>query len=90
MRLLAYCVMLNHWHLVVWLRRDGDLSQCMHWPMLTHVQRWYQHRHTVGEGHVYRGRFTSFPVETNGYLLTVYRDEERNPVRADLVERAAQ
>ena len=88
MRLLAYCVMPNHWHLVVWPRHDGDLSRFMNWLTLTHTQRWHQHRHSVGEGHVYQGRFKSFPVETNEYLLTVCRYVERNPVRGGLVERA--
>lgn len=50
MRLLAYCVMANHWHLVVWPRRDGDLSRFMNWLTLTHTQRWHQHRHSVAEG----------------------------------------
>ena len=90
MRLLAYCIMPNHWHLVVWPRRDGDLSRFMNWLTLTHTQRWHQHRHTVGEGHVYQGRFKSFPVETSEYLLTVCRYVVRNPVRAGLVERAEQ
>jgi putative transposase len=84
MRLLAYCVMPNHWHLVIWPRRDGDLSRFMNWLTLTHTQRWHQHRHTVGEGHVYQGRFKSFPVETSEYLLTVCRYVERNPIRAVL------
>jgi len=89
-RLLAYCVMPNHWHLVVWPRHDGDLSRFMNWLTLTHTQRWHQHRRSVGEGHVYQGRFKSFPVETSEYLLTVCRYVERNPVRAGLVERAEQ
>lgn len=88
MRLVAYCVMPNHWHLVVWPRHDGDLSRFMNWLTLTHTQRWHQHRHSVGEGHVYQGRFKSFPVETSEYLLTVCRYVERNPVRAGVVERA--
>lgn len=90
MRLLAYCVMPNHWHLVVWPRRDGELSRFMNWLTLTHTQRWHQHRHSVGEGHVYQGRFKSFPVETSEYLLTLCRYVERNPVRAGLVARAEQ
>jgi putative transposase len=90
MRFLAYCVMPNHWHLVVWPRQDGDLSRFMNWLTLTHTQRWHQHRHTVGDGHVYQGRFKSFPVETSEYLVTVCRYVERNPVRAGLVERAEQ
>lgn len=90
MRLLAYCVMPNHWRLVVWPRREGDLSRFMNWLTLTHTQRWHQHRHTVGEGHVYQGRFKAFPVETSEYLLALCRYVERNPVRAGLVERAEQ
>jgi len=90
MRLLAYCVMPNHWHLDGWPRQDGDLSRFMNWLTLMHTQRWHQHRHSVGHGHVYQGRFKSFPVETNEYLLTVCRYVERNPVRAGLVERAEQ
>jgi putative transposase len=37
MRLLAYCAMPNHWHLVVWPRHDGDLSRFMNWLTLTHT-----------------------------------------------------
>jgi putative transposase len=90
MRLLAYCIMPNHWHLVVWPRQDRDLSRFMNWLTLTHTQRWHQHRHTVGEGHVYQGRFKSFPVESSEYLLTVCRYVERNPIRAGLVAQAEQ
>ena len=90
MRLLAYCVMPNHWHLVVWPRGDGDLSRFMNWLTLTHTQRWHRHRNSVGNGHVYQGRFKSFPIETSEYLLTVCRYVERNPVRAGFVTRAEQ
>ena len=38
-RLLAYCVMPNHWHLVVWPRKDGELSRFMGWLTLTHSVR---------------------------------------------------
>jgi REP element-mobilizing transposase RayT len=48
MRILAYCVMPNHWHLVLWPYRDGDLSRFMNWLTLTHTQRWHAHRQTVG------------------------------------------
>ena len=39
MRTLAYCVMPTHWHLVLWPRRDGDLSRFMAWLALTHAPR---------------------------------------------------
>jgi REP element-mobilizing transposase RayT len=45
----------NHWHLVVWLWQDGDLSQLMNWLALTRTQRWHQHRHSMEEDHVYQG-----------------------------------
>jgi putative transposase len=88
MRLLAYCVMPNHWHLVVWPRQDGDLPRFMSWLTLTHTQRWHTHRQTVGTGHLYQGRFKSFVVQTDEHLLTVCRYVERNALRAGLVERA--
>jgi len=55
MRLLAYCVMPNHWHLVVWPREEGDLSRFTGWLTLTHTQRWHAHRRSVGTGHVFQG-----------------------------------
>ncbi len=88
MRTLAYCLMLNHWHLVLWPCGDGDLSAFMQWLTLTHARRWHAHRQTSGTGHVYQGRFKSFPVQTDGHLLAVCRYVERNALRAGLVERA--
>lgn len=88
MRLLAYCVMPNHWHLVVWPQQDGDLSRFVGWLTLTHTQRWHAHRHTTGSGHVYQGRFKSFPVEDDQHFLTVCRYVERNALRANLVRKA--
>jgi putative transposase len=38
-RLLAYCVMPNHWHMVVWPRQAGELSRFVGWLTLTHTQR---------------------------------------------------
>ncbi|MBI1375583.1 MAG: hypothetical protein GC159_22965, partial [Phycisphaera sp.] len=56
-RLLGYCVMPNHWHLILWPRRDDDLSEFMRWLTVTHTQRWHAHRHSAGTGPVYQGRF---------------------------------
>lgn len=87
-RLLTYCLMPNHWHLLVWPRTDGELSRFVGWLTLTHTQRWHAHRHSSGSGHVYQGRFKSFPVQDDGHFLTVARYVERNPLRAKLVRRA--
>lgn len=88
MRILAYCLMPNHWHLVLWPRRDGDLSSFMGLLTLTHAQRWHAHQQSAGTGHLYQGRFKSFVVDTDSYLLSVCRYVERNALRAKLVERA--
>jgi putative transposase len=85
-RLLAYCLLGNHFHLLLWPRRDGDLSAYMMWLTTAHVRRYHQHYHS--SGHVWQGRFRSFPIQENGHLLTVHRYIERNAVRAGLVQRA--
>jgi putative transposase len=88
-RLLAYCVMPNHWHLLVWPRHDGELSRFVGWLTLTHTQRWHAYRGTAGFGHVYQGRFKSFPVQADDdHYYTVARYVERNALRAGLVKRA--
>ena len=89
-RIAAYCLMPNHWHLLLWPRDDGELSEVMRWITVTHTQRWHAHRQSFGSGPVYQGRFKSFPVQTDEHFLTVARYVERNAVRAKLVKRAEQ
>jgi putative transposase len=88
LRISAYCLMPNHWHLLLWPRRDGELSEVLRWITVTHTQRWHAHRKTAGTGPVYQGRFKSFPVQTDEHFLTVARYVERNALRAQLVDRA--
>lgn len=86
MRVLAFCVMPNHFHLVLWPLGDGDLGRWMQWLMTSHVRRY--HRHYGTSGHVWQGRFKAFPIQDDNHLLTVMRYVERNPVRANLSSRA--
>ncbi|MFN6104372.1 MAG: transposase [Planctomycetaceae bacterium] len=88
MRVLAWCVMRNHWHLVLWPRQDGDLSEFTGWLTLTHTQRWHAHRGSAGSGHLYQGRFKSFPIQEDNHFLTVCRYVERNALRSNLVTQA--
>ena len=87
-RVLAWCVMPNHWHFVLWPRGDGDLSEFMRWLTVTHTQRWHAAHRTAGTGPLYQGRFKSFPIQEDGHLLAVLRYVERNPLRANMVEEA--
>ena len=88
MRILAYCIMSNHWHFVVWPRGDGDLTAFFRWLAHTHAMRWRVSHRTVGYGHLYQGRFKSFPIQRDDHLLAVCRYVERNPLTAGLVRRA--
>jgi putative transposase len=88
MRLLAWCVMPNHWHLLLWPRRDGQLSAYLRWLTVTHTQRWHAAHRTSGTGPLYQGRFKSFPVQDDAHYWQVCRYIERNPLRARLVRRA--
>jgi putative transposase len=86
MRVLAYCLMPNHFHLVVQPWSDGDLSRWMHWLLTSHVRR--HHRRYETDGRVWQGRFKALPIQADDHLLTVMRYVERNPLRGGLVTRA--
>jgi putative transposase len=88
MRVCSYCLMPNHWHLVLWPKADGDLAAFMQRLSVTHVTRWQRHKKRVGHGHVYQGRFKSFPISRDEYFYQVARYVERNALRANLVQRA--
>ena len=85
-----YCfeLMPSHWHLVLRPNRDGEMSRFVRWITATHTMRYHAHYHTSGEGHVYQGRFKSFPIQDDGHFLAVCRYVERNALRAKLVQRA--
>ena len=85
-RLLAYCLMPNHIHLVLWPREDGEVSRWMQWLMTAQVRR--HHRRHGTDGHLWQGRFKAFPIQRDEHLLSVLRYVERNPLRAKLVARA--
>ena len=80
--------MSNHWHFVLWPKRDGELTEFLRWLTHTHTMRWHAHHGTGGTGHLYQGRFKAFPVQGDDHLFTVLRYVERNALRADLVSRA--
>jgi len=88
MRILAYCLMPNHWHLVLHPRADGDLASFLRRLTMTHTQRYHARAHTVGYGHLYQGRYKSFPVESDTHFLALVRYVERNAKRAALVQKA--
>ncbi len=88
LRVCGFCVMPNHWHFVAWPETDDQLALFFQRLTVTHVTRWARAKRRVGYGHVYQGRFKSFPIEADEHFYQVQRYVERNPLRADLVRRA--
>jgi len=88
MRILAYCIMTNHWHLVLYPRTNTDLAEFMSWLTSTHVRQYRTKTKTIGYGHLYQDRYKSFPTESNEYCQTLIRYVEQNPLRAKMVARA--
>ena len=84
--LFGYCLMPNHWHLVLRPKGDVDLAKYLSWVTNTHVKRYRAHYRRTS-GHLYQGRYKSFPVEDDGHLLAVLAYVEANAVRGKLVRR---
>ena len=81
-KLFGFCLMPNHFHFVVQPAHQTALSQFMQWLLTSYVRRF--HKHYGGSGHVWQGRFKSFPVQRDEHLITVMRYVLQNPVRAGL------
>jgi putative transposase len=87
-QIVGYCIMPNHWHLVLYPKRDGDMGEYMRWVTTTHVRQRRVKTKSIGDGHLYQGTYKSFPVETNEYAQQLIQYVEQNPLRAKLVKKA--
>jgi putative transposase len=88
MRLLSYSIMPNHWHLVLYPKKDGDLVKFMSWLTSTHTKKWHLEKNTIGEGHLYQGRYKSFICQNGNHFITLVNYVEQNALKARLVDRA--
>lgn len=86
--IFAFCIMPNHFHMILRPTGDSDLSAFMALMTMRHSKRWHRRRSSVGGGAVYQGRFRASAIETDRYFIAACRYVEANPVRAQLVERA--
>jgi putative transposase len=88
MRILAYCIMRNHFHLVLWPHHGADLPDFMQMLMNLHIQRYLRHYRPSSPGHIYQGRYTNSLVQSDHTLLRVMRYVEANALAAHIVRRA--
>jgi putative transposase len=87
-RLLAFCLMPNHWHLLLWPHAGIEISTYMQIAMNKHIYDLQEHHRTSGTGHVYQGRHQNVPVLTERHFYLAARYVEGNALAAGLVERA--
>jgi len=84
LRIHTYVLMCNHVHLLISTENAGALAKAMRQVGQNYVSTFNRrHRRT---GTLWEGRFKSCLVDSDRYLLTVYRYIELNPVRAAMVE----
>jgi putative transposase len=87
-RLLAYCLMPNHWHFIVSPPEHAAIPRFMHRVCTTHAVRLRRATGSVGLGHVYQQRYSASLIDSEAYYYTTLRYVEANPLRAGLVDRA--
>ena len=87
--IFGYCIMPNHWHLLIKARQPKAVSRFMHWFGTTHATRWRKSHDAVGRGAVYQNRFRSHPVEGPDAFLKTAAYIERNALAAKLVSEAS-
>lgn len=87
-RLVAFCLMPNHWHLVLWPYRGSEISAYMQIAMNSHLRDLLARHNLSGLGHVYQGRHRNHPIHNDEHFLNVCRYVEANARRAGLVKRA--
>ncbi len=82
-RLYAYCLMSNHFHLL--LRPEPGITISRILQSLTIAHTWHFHRRHRSTGHVWQGRFKSPVVQDDAHLWAILRYIEANPLRARMV-----
>jgi putative transposase len=82
-RLYGYCLMTNHFHLLLAPEPGQSVSRIL--QSLTVAHTWHYHRAGSTSGHVWQGRFRSPVVQEDEHARVVLRYLEANPLRAGLV-----
>jgi len=70
--LFSYCLMPNHWHIMVSPRVDGEMGRFAQWLILTHTQRYHAHYYSAGEGHRVQPRDRALCSGMDGTLTVLF------------------
>lgn len=87
-RLVAFCLMTNHWHLMLWPALDQEISAYMQILMNAHIRDLLRRRQSTGNGHIYGGRHKNVPILTERQYWIACRYVEGNALKAGMVDRA--
>jgi putative transposase len=87
-RLLGYCLMTNHFHLLLRPEVGQSISRILQSLTVAHTWRYHKRHHS--SGHVWQGRFKSPVIQDDAHLLVVLRYIEANPLRAKIVSDPAE
>lgn len=82
-KLYAFCLMPNHIHLIIELKKINDLSKIMQGVSLTYVL-WFNKKYGK-VGHLWQGRFKNMIIQKDRYLIDCLNYIEYNPIRAKLI-----
>jgi len=87
-RLVAFCLMPNHFHLVLWPHSGPEITSYMQILMNAHLRDLLTRNGMAGMGHVYQGRYRPHLIRNENHFLNVCRYVESNARRAKLTNRA--
>ena len=77
---IAYCLMENHFHLV--MKIESGMDRIMK-KICTRYSFYFNSKYER-VGHLFQDRYKSIPIENDVYLLTVVRYVHNNPVKAGI------
>ncbi|MDD5680358.1 MAG: transposase [Candidatus Omnitrophica bacterium] len=83
-KIFNYCIMKNHFHLLLQILKAKDLPHIM--QSISQAYARYHKRKYHNVGYLYQGRYKGLLIEKDEYLLECARYIERNPLRACIVK----
>ena len=84
-KIVAYCIMDNHAHFLLYVAQFEDLSKAMH-GVNTVYAKYYNYMNDGRKGYVFRDRYVSEPIDSKKYLINCIKYTHMNPVKAGIVK----